>query len=268
VSLNSEEDTSATSAQVAWLRSDLAAYSGTCTLAFWHRSRFSAGGHGDNPWMEPLWAELAGRAAVVLSAHDHNYQRLAPERGITGFVVGSGGAPLSGVNVQDARLAALDHGNHGALRLVLDRSSAGFEFWTASGTRGDNGTLPCRPHESTPSGPAGAALALRIGRPRAGVAYRRGLRSLRGRASGAVGQLRLTLVRRSTRGCAAFTGRRFRSSPCDSNRSFRTRARSRWRYRLPRPGLERGRYRLTVRALNAAGESRSATVRFRIYSSR
>jgi len=46
VSLNSEEDTSSASAQVAWLRADLARYPGTCTVAFWHRPRYSgrAGG--------------------------------------------------------------------------------------------------------------------------------------------------------------------------------------------------------------------------------
>ena len=264
VSLNSEEDTSESSAQVAWLRNDLAAYPGTCTLAFWHSARYTAGGHGDNPWIEPLWAQLAGHAAIVLSGHDHNYQRLVPERGITPFVVGTGGASLSAVNPADPRLAWFDHGNYGALRLTLGAGAAGFEFWTASGDRTDTGTIACRPHEATAGPPPAPTLALSIRRPRAGVAYRRGLRSLRGRAVGAAGHLRLTLVRRSTKGCSAFNGRRFRRSSCDSKRSFRTAAAARWRYRLPRPGLERGRYRLTVRARDAAGRNRSATVRFKV----
>jgi Calcineurin-like phosphoesterase len=267
VSLNSEEDTSAGSTQVAWLRSDLAGLTGTCTLAFWHRSRYTAGGHGDNPWVEPLWAELAGRASIVLSAHDHNYQRLAPERGITPFVVGTGGASISGVNAQDGRLAFFDN-NFGALRLSLSEASAAFEFWTAGGSRVDSGTLACRPHAPAVGLPTPTPLRLTIRRPRADVAYRRGLRSFRGRATGAVGRLRLTLVRRSARGCAAFNGRRFSRSRCDSKRSFRAPAAARWRYRLPRPGLERGRYRLTVRARDAAGRRGSVTVRFRVSTRR
>src|SRR5215210_4165358 len=47
VSLNSHEDSGPNSRQAAWLSSDLRRYRGTCTIAFHHRARYTAGGHGD-----------------------------------------------------------------------------------------------------------------------------------------------------------------------------------------------------------------------------
>ena len=90
------------SPQEQWLRADLAAHPAACTLAYWHEPRFSSGHHGDKPVLDGLWRALheAG-AEVVLSGHDHDYERFAPQdpqgilddtRGIRQFVVGTGGA--------------------------------------------------------------------------------------------------------------------------------------------------------------------------------
>ena len=80
VSLNDARSTaSATSAQYRWLEADLAAHPAACTLAFWHRPRFSGGSHGDFAGVAPLLALLHARGAdVVLAGHDHTYQRWAP----------------------------------------------------------------------------------------------------------------------------------------------------------------------------------------------
>lgn len=101
VSLNSEIDASSTSAQYRWLEADLAAHPAACTLAFWHRPRFSVGSHGDFAAVGPLFALLHARGAeIVLGGHDHSYQRWAPlapsgavdaARGVRQFVVGTGG---------------------------------------------------------------------------------------------------------------------------------------------------------------------------------
>ena len=91
------------SPQVRWLEKDLAANAdGRCTLAYMHHPRFSSGLKlGSSPNMEPLWEALYEAGVdVVLSAHEHNYERFAPqepdgeadsERGIREFVVGTGG---------------------------------------------------------------------------------------------------------------------------------------------------------------------------------
>jgi len=90
LSLNSEAPHGARSAQVRWLREQLLA-PGTCRLAFWHAPRFSAGRHGDQPHVEPLWDALRGRATIAVAGHDHNMQRLQPADGITQYVSGAGG---------------------------------------------------------------------------------------------------------------------------------------------------------------------------------
>lgn len=89
------------SPQEKWLRSDLAASPARCTLAYWHHPRFSSGPHGDTGGVDGLWKALyEGGADVVLSGHDHLYERFAPlngngqpdaGHGIRSFVVGTGG---------------------------------------------------------------------------------------------------------------------------------------------------------------------------------
>jgi calcineurin-like phosphoesterase family protein len=88
--------------QEQWLREDLAAHPATCTLAYWHHPLFSSGKeHGGDEAMRPAWQALYDAGAdVVLSAHEHHYERFAPQdpdgrldrkRGIRQFVVGTGG---------------------------------------------------------------------------------------------------------------------------------------------------------------------------------
>ena len=103
VGLNSEIDARATSVQVQWLRSELAAHPTACTIAIWHRPLFSSGLHGNNPDMRDLWQALYDlNVDVVVNGHDHMYERFDPQdsngnsdpRGIQQFTVGTGGASL------------------------------------------------------------------------------------------------------------------------------------------------------------------------------
>lgn len=104
VVLNSSVDASTGSPQIAWLRDDLFAHRTTpCTLAYWHHPRFTSGPSGGG-FMGDAWRTLHEFGAdVVVSGHDHGYERFAPQdpdgrsdpaRGLTEFVVGTGGAPL------------------------------------------------------------------------------------------------------------------------------------------------------------------------------
>lgn len=91
------------SPQGRWLSTDLARRPAACTLAYWHHPLFSSGvEHGGDAEMRPAWQQLYEAGAdVVLSGHEHNYERFAPQdpdgepddrRGIRAFVVGTGGA--------------------------------------------------------------------------------------------------------------------------------------------------------------------------------
>ena len=67
VSLNSEIDMSTASAQYRWLEADLAAHPAACTLAFWHRPRFSVGSHGDFARRRRRCSRCCTRAAPTSS---------------------------------------------------------------------------------------------------------------------------------------------------------------------------------------------------------
>jgi hypothetical protein len=91
------------SAQHRWLAERLAARRGPCLLAYWHHPLFSAGRYTGREELRPWWELLYQHgAALVLTAHDHNYQRLPPldpqgqpgARGVRQFVVGTGGRNL------------------------------------------------------------------------------------------------------------------------------------------------------------------------------
>ena len=102
VSLDSNLAGAAHAAQIAWLRTELARQPGTCTLAFWHHPLYTSGGHLGPGRMGDAFALLhAAGAEIVLSGHDHDYERFAPQdaqgrldraRGVRQFVVGTGGA--------------------------------------------------------------------------------------------------------------------------------------------------------------------------------
>ena len=103
VSLDSNLSGAAHAEQIGWLRDTLAREKAACTLAFWHHPLYTSGGHfREQGRMRDAFALLhAAGAELVLSGHDHDYERFAPQdadgrldraRGVRQFVVGTGGA--------------------------------------------------------------------------------------------------------------------------------------------------------------------------------
>jgi acid phosphatase type 7 len=155
VSLNSERDTDAGGAQVRWLRADLARTRARCVLAFWHRPRWTSGQYADDARMAPLWNALYdARADIVLSGHDHNYQRYPPmnkrgavdkARGIRSFVVGTGGRHRYELRADSRRRAANDS-TWGVLKLTLRPADYRWRFVpVAGGGYRDSGSGACSP---------------------------------------------------------------------------------------------------------------------------
>jgi 3',5'-cyclic AMP phosphodiesterase CpdA len=85
-------------AQLAWLEERLAASTATWQVAVLHHPLYSSGRHGsDIAAREALEAIFVEHGVdLVLTGHDHNYERTTPQRGITYLVVG-GGAKLTSV---------------------------------------------------------------------------------------------------------------------------------------------------------------------------
>lgn len=154
VSLNSQIASSPDSEQAIWLRADLAANPATCTLAYWHVAVFSSGAvHGNNDRMKAIWDILAdARADVILTAHEHTYERFAPQtsagmadtNGIRQFVVGTGGAGLYAFGQIQPNSEARGNDAYGVLKLTLRATSYDWEFVPVEdSTFRDSGSTAC-----------------------------------------------------------------------------------------------------------------------------
>ena len=150
------------SPQETWLRADLAAHPAACTLAYWHKPRFSSGGlHPSSAAFQPLWQALYdAQADVVLSGHAHDYERFAPQapngapddvRGIRQFVVGTGGRNLQVLGALQPNSEVRQNTSFGVLKLVLHPTSYDWQFLpTAGGTFTDSGSRACGGQDTQP----------------------------------------------------------------------------------------------------------------------
>lgn len=80
--------------QTAWLEQQLAASTAIWKIAVLHHPPYTCGGHGGDSVVQRRWVPLFESYGVqlVLSGHDHNYQRFAARNGVTYVVHGGGGA--------------------------------------------------------------------------------------------------------------------------------------------------------------------------------
>ena len=173
------------SPQETWLRADLAAHPGVCTLAVWHQPRFSSGPHGDDPAYQPFWQALYDAGAdLVLNGHDHVYERFAPQspaaladasRGIRQITVGTGGRNHTSIVTLRANSEVQNADTFGILKLTLAPTGYSWQFAPIAGqTFTDGGSAlchnrplgfhtlpPCRVFDTrNPTGPQGGpALA-------------------------------------------------------------------------------------------------------------
>lgn len=140
-------------AQERWLEQDLRATRTACTIAYFHRPLFSSGVHSSATAMRRIWEILyADSVDLVLSGHDHVYERFLPQnpagvrdsiRGIPEIVAGTGGGALTGFRSKAApNSAARVQGRFGVLVLTLGAKAFRSEFlevggrvWDSSGGR-------------------------------------------------------------------------------------------------------------------------------------
>jgi concanavalin A-like lectin/glucanase superfamily protein/calcineurin-like phosphoesterase family protein len=142
------------SAQDAWLKADLAANHNACTLAYWHHPRFSSGQAGSNANMGTIFQDLYdANADVVLTGHDHVYERFGPQnpsavadsaRGLREFVVGTGGKSLVGWSTIKANSEVRNSSTFGVLDLTLHPNGYDWKFVPVAGqTFTDSGSTSC-----------------------------------------------------------------------------------------------------------------------------
>ena len=134
----------AASPQGVWLAADLTAHPAACTVAMWHFPRFSSGYHGSISVTRDFWQILYDHGAeMILSGHDHSYERFAPQtadgiadpqRGLRQFVVGTGGKDFYAMGSPIANSEVRDSTTAGSLRLSLDNGSYSWQFVKTGGT--------------------------------------------------------------------------------------------------------------------------------------
>ncbi len=143
------------SPQEKWLREDLGAHPTACTAAMWHHPRFSSSAeHGDDKSTKDLWKALEEAGAeLVLSGHDHDYERFAPqdadgrrdmERGVRQFVAGTGGKYEYKWGKPGANSEMRNNDTFGVLKLTLHPDGYDWEFVPVEAGRfTDSGSAKC-----------------------------------------------------------------------------------------------------------------------------
>ena len=137
-----------------WLRADLAAHPNRCTLAYWHYPIFSSGEEGGTAEARTFWQDLDQAGAdVVLNAHEHDYERFAPQdvngkataNGMREFVIGTGGRMRHAFVTVRANSQVRNNAAWGVLKLTLHPASYDWRFVPAAGaTFTDSGSARCR----------------------------------------------------------------------------------------------------------------------------
>jgi hypothetical protein len=158
VVLNSNIDARAgESAQSLWLRDQLTAHKGRCTLAYFHHPLFASlfKQYNRPRDIKAIWDVLYEHGVeVVINGDIHAYERFAPmspggnpdaERGIRQFIVGTGGASLNKPpRAIHPNSEARSNQTWGVIKFTLNANSYDWQFIPVTGSAfTDAGTASC-----------------------------------------------------------------------------------------------------------------------------
>jgi fibronectin type 3 domain-containing protein len=163
ISLNSNQVAGVgnSSAQYAWLKSDLANDTSACTLAFFHHPRYSVGAYSPGlPFVQPFWSLLANNGVdLVVNGHDHDYQRwkamdsggASDPNGTREMIVGTGGHEAYNITHTNPRAVFASRVTQGgALQLQLYPGRATTQFVRTDGAVLDTSSFRCSGSDQTP----------------------------------------------------------------------------------------------------------------------
>jgi acid phosphatase type 7 len=159
--------------QKRWLEQDLSATRQPWKVVFFHHPPWSSGSHGSQLKMRREFAPLFEKYGVdlVLTGHDHNYERSRPmrgdgvapsgTRGVVYLVVGSGGASLRDFpGSQPSWSAFRDNKNQGHLDVLVDGGTLSARFIIPGGAVRDTLTLTKTLPAAEPLVPGVSAMSL------------------------------------------------------------------------------------------------------------
>jgi len=139
--------------QAGWLEGALRESTAKWKIAVFHHPIYSSGQtHGSDLGLrrsiEPLLVRYG--VNVVLSGHDHIYERVKPQQGVQYFVTGAGGQVRhNDINMRSPfRAMSFDHDNH-YLQMEIEDQQISFQAITRSGSVIDRGTIAQRAMAAT-----------------------------------------------------------------------------------------------------------------------
>lgn len=124
------DDVSATSEQGKWLRKTMLASTSPFQVVVFHHAPYSSGKHGSSEYMR--WSFKEWGADVVLTGHDHVYERLQVN-GIPYFVNGIGGAEIYPFNNILPESQVRFNQDFGAMRVEATSQYIKFQMFTRTG---------------------------------------------------------------------------------------------------------------------------------------
>src|SRR5688572_20167780 len=129
--------------QLEWLEKELAASGSDWKIAFFHHPLYASGMHGSDEILrgklEPLFMKYG--VNVVLTGHEHFYERIKPQKGIQYFVAGSS-AKLRRGDINRTGLTAFGYDQGLTFMLVeIDGDEMHFQTITDKGQTIDTGMI-------------------------------------------------------------------------------------------------------------------------------
>ena len=96
--------------QADWLDQDLAASTAPWKIVYMHKPMYSSGSHGSDTTLRAKLAPVLQQHGVqlVLSGHDHDYERMIPQGGVAYVVTGGGGIGTRSVGTSSFTAFAVD----------------------------------------------------------------------------------------------------------------------------------------------------------------
>lgn len=132
--------------QLEWIENELRGGE-NWMIPYFHHPLYASGKHGSRldlrKTLEPMLLE--SNVTVVFTGHEHFYERILPQQGITHFVVGSGGQLRRGDIDKRSGLTAKGFDTDRAfLAVEIDKDELFFSAITRTGTVVDSGTIQRR----------------------------------------------------------------------------------------------------------------------------
>ncbi len=125
--INEPDGYTENSIQGTWLRTKLSQSNAHFKIVYFHHPPYSSGQHGSTAYMQ--WPFKNWGATVVLSGHEHNYERLVSDD-LTYFVNGLGGKEWRDSLAIIPESRKWFTGNFGAMYIVSYRDSINFKFYS------------------------------------------------------------------------------------------------------------------------------------------